>query len=180
MPASIHRLLPRFTSKQLHILPSYYPSIPSSMISHWILKDSFDIHINSERSISTEHLDNQSTWNWPNGLLWSSGWSMFQFRKPPTPYSPISHDHPLQTFPSDKDTPPSPYALLLAWLPSYVKQYCKSIYTCSCTKPVHHKPMEISSNFWSQEAWNSISMDFIEKHLHLPVTPQFWSLWSSL
>src|SRR5882724_4337831 len=49
-------------------------------------------------------------------------------------------------------------------LPSYIKDYCKSCTTCSCTKPVCHKPYRLLKQLLiPEEHWNSISMDFIEK-----------------
>src|SRR5882724_10396431 len=49
-------------------------------------------------------------------------------------------------------------------IPVYVKDYCKSCTTCSCAKPVCHKPYGLLKQLpIPEKPWNSISMDFIEK-----------------
>src|SRR5882724_614342 len=49
-------------------------------------------------------------------------------------------------------------------LPIYIKDYCKSCVTCSCTKLVCHKPYgPLKQLPIPEKPWNSISMDFIEK-----------------
>src|SRR5467141_3552729 len=49
-------------------------------------------------------------------------------------------------------------------LPIFIKDYCKSCTTCSCAKPVHHKPYGLLKQLpIPEKPWNCISMDFIEK-----------------
>ena len=49
-------------------------------------------------------------------------------------------------------------------LRAYVKDYCKSCTTCSCAKPVCHRPYRLLKQLpVPKEPWNSISLDFIAK-----------------
>ena len=49
-------------------------------------------------------------------------------------------------------------------LPVYVKDYCKSCVTFSCSKPVRHTPYGLLKQLpIPEKPWNSILMDFIEK-----------------
>src|SRR6266481_3189632 len=51
-------------------------------------------------------------------------------------------------------------------LPEFVKDYCKSCTTCSCTKPQRHKPYGLLKQLpVLEKPWNSISMDFIKQLL---------------
>src|SRR5882724_7673208 len=59
-------------------------------------------------------------------------------------------------------------------LPVYVKDYCKLCITCSCAKPMHHKPYGLLKQLpIPNKPWNSISMDFIEK---LPPSSSYTSI----
>src|SRR6266481_1764613 len=75
------------------------------------------------------------------------------------------HDHPLAGHYGQSKTR---YQVRLNYywpgLPTYVKNYCKSCTTCSCAKPVCHRPYGLLKQLPIPERpWNSISMDFIEK-----------------
>ena len=49
-------------------------------------------------------------------------------------------------------------------LQAYINDYCKSCTTCSCTKPVCHRPYGLLKQLpVPEKPWNSISLDFIEK-----------------
>ena len=49
-------------------------------------------------------------------------------------------------------------------LQTYIKDYCKSCTTCSCAKPVRHRPYRLLKQLpIPEKPWNSISLDFIEK-----------------
>src|SRR5882724_6651299 len=59
-------------------------------------------------------------------------------------------------------------------LPVYIKDYCKLCTTCSCTKPVRHKPYGLLKQLLiPKKPWNSISMDLIEK---LPQSSSYTSI----
>src|SRR5882724_6796210 len=88
--------------------------------------------------------------------------------------SVLTQSPPCRTFWSEKDTPPSPHALLLAWTSFLLKDYCKSCTTCSHAKPVCHKHYGLLKQLLiPKKPWNSISMDFIEK---LPLSSSYTSI----
>src|SRR5882724_10286180 len=76
------------------------------------------------------------------------------------------HDHPLAGhFGQTKTLHQFHMQYYWSVLPVYIKDYCKSCTTCSCAKPVSHKPYRLLKQLpIPEKPWNSISMDFIEKH----------------
>ena len=140
MPASIHRITAQYSLLSNWHCPSEllpYQSQSSVDLSSWILKGSIPTSgINSER-IPSHRTPWQSVRTMDPGPQWSTTelWTHLcsGFQKPLTLCSSIlTQPPPCRTFKSDKDTPPSPHALLLAWTSfSYIKNYCKSCTTCS-------------------------------------------------
>ena len=132
-----------------------------------------------EDLIAEEHLNNQSDPSWtlnPDGLLRHHGHiyvpNSGNLRLGVLQYS---HDHPLAGhFGQTKTLHQVQMHYYWPGLPIYVKDYCKSCVTCSCTKPMCHKPYRLLKQLLIPEKpWNSISMDFIEK---LPSSSSYTSI----
>src|SRR5882724_334301 len=132
-----------------------------------------------EDPISTEHLDNQSDPKWtldPDGLLCHLG-CIYVLNSGNLQLHVLqySHNHPLAGHFSQTKTLHQ-VCMQYYWsrLPVYIKDYCKSCTTCSCTKPVCHKPYGLLKQLLiPKKPWNSISMDFIEK---LPPSSRYTSI----
>jgi len=164
---------PVFTSEQLaSSLRATTLSIP--VLHGSLIMDAERLHSDiwsqlREDPISAEHLDNQSDPKWtldPDGLLHhlrciyvpNSGNLRLRVLQ-------YSHDHPLAGhFGQTKTFHQVHMQYYWSGLPVYVKDYCKSCITCSCIKPVRHKPYGLLKQLpIPKKPWNSISMDFIEK-----------------
>src|SRR5882724_4900274 len=161
-----------FTSEQLaSSLRATTLSIP--VLRGSLIMDAEKLHSDirsqlREDPISAEHLNKQSDlWTLdPDGLLRNSG----RIYVPDSGSLQLhvlqySHDHPLAGhFSQMKTLHQVRMHYYCPGLPVFVKDYCKSCVTCSCAKPMHHKPYGLLKQLpIPEKPWNSISMDFIEK-----------------
>src|SRR5882672_6593317 len=88
-----------------------------------------------------------------------------EFWQSPTPCSSVfAQPPPCRSLQSDKDSSPSPHALLFVWTSGLRQRLLQIMYLCSCTKTVRHRPYRLLKQLpIPEKPWNSISMDLIEK-----------------
>src|SRR6266481_6257450 len=180
--ANLQNLHPVFTSEQLaSSLRATALSVPDLRRS--LIMDTERLHADiksqlRDNPVSTEHLDSRADPRWtlgPDGLLRHSGCIYVPDSSLHLCVLQYSHDNPLAGHYGQSKTL---YQVCLNYywprLPTYVRNYCKSCTTCSCAKPVHHRPYGLLKQLPIPERpWNSISMDFIEK---LPESSSYTSI----